>query len=434
VEDVSHPFFLSCEIIFRRHRYCVREGGCESDIAIKDSGAGDESDDELVLAEDGSVRQMRRCRITCITEGNTLLGHLEELLGEKQLNRCDRQLFDPNREGAEQSTSGGFRYCSGPNILAEAKVVKWPHTMVFDVNGATGRGYTLQDIPFTFQYKTKKFVLRSILIGGGGHFTALIRCPEAWMFYDGIDNVHRFRMYQLNQPSYEFMERKSLNFILYEIVDDTIQEDFGNVCLERIYTDQTPVVMTAPDDNDDNSEAEKDRSDSDESSFFDAAPFLADDYNNRNINAGGSTESQKEIIDGLKEARKDAQELLKKHKVKETKNKKKKEKTTTTKPTKSSSDGTTRKERIVRGFSVRRQGQKRGPRPICKGCGMQIEYTDMCIRHNYKERNHHKHATVDQYHGRASCLKKMTRAKLAEFKTKKWTDGNVIALLNEMNS
>ncbi len=421
-EDTTHPFRLSCEMVYQRTRHCIREGGCESDKTIQET-AEDDSDDDIILAEDNTRRESRRKRITCIIAGKTILGHLEQLLEEHQLPMCDRQLLDPAHK------NGAYRYCTGPNIVGEAQVIKWPHTMVFDVNGVAGRGTTLSDLPFTFEYKTKKFVLRTAIIGGGGHFTAVIRCPDAWMFYDGMNSVPRFRMHPLNQDSYSFMTaNKSLNFLLYEVINATITENFGDVNLDLIHTDQTLNIHphnrnneedgnnNSSDDNDNDNKKDDDDNDDDN----DDAAFLADDYWENN--AG---ETQESILEGLEKTRKDAQKLHKNSKQKKTTSASEKEK-------EKSKKTTPRKERIPKGFSVRKKVQTRGPKPICKSCGMQIEYDDICIRHSYKERDHYRYVTVDQYHGRAHCLKKMSRAKLIDFKNKRWTDKTVLDLLQEL--
>ena len=381
MEDQSHPFFQSCEIIFKRTRHCIRQGGCESDLAIL-AAANDGSDDEIIIAEDGTLRQFRQRRIVCLVHGRTVLEHLKAVMDEKMERMCDRQLFDPSRGlAANNSSAKGMRYCKGPSILGEAEVVKWPHTMVFDMNGVSGRSNTLNDLPFSFVYKDKKLVLRTITLGSGNHFNCVVRCPDSWLQCDGMRQTpRRIKLYPLNQDNYEFMKGHSLNFVLYEVIDSTVEQDFGNSEF-----DFSTAICTDPNDN--------------------TTPEL--------------------IAQGLSQTSKDAGALHKKYQAKEKteeeKNKNKKEKTT------QRATG-----RIPRGFSIRAQNQTRGTRPICKGCGKKIEYDDLCIRNSYMAKNHHQHMTIDQFHGQKDCLKKMAKKHLTAFKNKKWSHKGVSELMKQM--
>jgi len=71
------------------------------------------------------------------------------------------------------------------------------------------------------------------------------------------------------------------------------------------------------------------------------------------------------------------------------------------------------------GFSMCSEPQKAGPKPICRGCKMPIEYTELCVHHGWYEASKHRHLTKDQYHCRASCLAKMEPKYLCMFMTTK---------------
>jgi len=60
------------------------------------------------------------------------------------------------------------------------------------------------------------------------------------------------------------------------------------------------------------------------------------------------------------------------------------------------------------GWSIRPEGSStRGPLPKCQGCRGLINRDAKCIRHNYKKNPFHLYLTVDQYHCRVECLRKM---------------------------
>ena len=253
--------------------------------------------------------------------------------------------------------------------------------MVFDMNGVRGRSNTLNDLSFSFVYKDKKLVLRTITLGSGNHFNCVVRCPDSWLQCDGMRQTpRRIKLYPLNQDNYEFMKGHSLNFVLYEVIDSTVEQDFGN-------------------------------------SEFDFSTAICTDPN-------GNTTPEL-IAQGLSQTSKDAGALHKKYqakeKTKEEKNKNKREKTTQRATS-----------RIPRGFSIRAQNQTRGTRPIWKGCGKKIEYDDLCIRNSYMAKNHHQHMTIDQFHGQKDCLKKMAKKHLTAFKNKKWSHKGVSELMKQM--
>ena len=190
-------------------------------------------------------------------------------------------------------------------------------------------------------------------------------------------------MYPLNQDNYEFMEGYSLNFVLYEVVDSAIEHDFGDP-------------------------------------NFDFSTAICTDQNNEI--------TPESIAQGLSQTSKEASALHKKIQEKE-KKKAEKDKNKKTEKSKTTQRATSR---IPKGFSIRTQNQTRGTRPICKGCGKKIEYEDLCIRNSYMAKKHHLHMTIDQFHGKTDCLKKMTKKYLAAFKSKKWSHKGVSELVKQM--
>ena len=97
------------------------------------------------------------------------------------------------------------------------------------MNGISRFSCTLNDLPFSFVYKDKKMVLRTITLGSDDHFNCVVRCLDSWLQCDGMRQTpRRIKLYPLNQDNYEFMEGYSLNFVLYEVVDSAIEHDFGD--------------------------------------------------------------------------------------------------------------------------------------------------------------------------------------------------------------
>ena len=406
LEDWTHPFHRSCEIIFQKTRHCVREGGCESDQALLQGGRFDtnanDSDDEIVLAEDGTLRQYRLRRIVCLEQNRTMLQHLESILNEKQEPNCDRQVCDPTHAGALHSKAGGWRNCKGPSVRGQAEVTKWPHTMVFDVNGGGSRGIGLNDSPLTFEWTTRTFVLRSAVIGGGGHFTCVVRCPNGWLHCDGMNSKPRLRMHSLGASNCSFMVGKNLDFLLYECLNNNLEKDtFGNPNFDLstvILTDQSPQ------------------------------PDISETNDNLSTTSPSSDQEDKQltqesISQGLQET---------KDEVSKKKNEKPKEKTEKQKH-KRESKRKSRPIRIPMGFSVRVKNQTKGPRPTCKGCGIEIGYSELCIRHKYTKYGN-KFPTTEQFHGNARCLENgLDELRQLEFCKKKWTNKVLLKVVEDLD-
>ena len=95
--------------------------------------------------------------------------------------------------------------------------------------------------------------------------------------------------------------------------------------------------------------------------------------------------------------------------------------------------------RIPYGWSVRApgDGNRRGPRPKCKGCGGIIERTAKCIRHNRIEvtKKNRRYTSLDQYHCAMSCLKKVNRKVLKQLIRNKFcfADEEAAKVLRELD-
>ena len=88
-------------------------------------------------------------------------------------------------------------------------------------------------------------------------------------------------------------------------------------------------------------------------------------------------------------------------------------------------------ERIPKGFSLRANSQRAGPRPVCQGCFRYIQYRDACVRYKYMEKRGHKFMKTVQYHCTARCVNLMDPEHKVEFFEKKWTEKTVLNILKE---
>ena len=71
---------------------------------------------------------------------------------------------------------------------------------------------------------------------------------------------------------------------------------------------------------------------------------------------------------------------------------------------------------------MRKHSPFSGRRPLCKGCGEEIQYADQCIRYCRKKRDTDKFFETDQYHCKVECIKAMSDEDYTKFMAKKWTD------------
>jgi hypothetical protein len=57
--------------------------------------------------------------------------------------------------------------------------------------------------------------------------------------------------------------------------------------------------------------------------------------------------------------------------------------------------------------------------PKCWGCGREIAYSDICIRHKYKDERNPLFGKTEQYHCNANCLQEMSIKHLTAFMNQK---------------
>ena len=104
--------------------------------------------------------------------------------------------------------------CEGPTFLSAATIIKWPHTLVIDCPGKP-----ILDVPDSFLWREKRFVLRGFVLNGGNHFTALLRTPVGWMHYDGI-GWPKFQFFQ-KQHARQATKGRLLALAFFEVVPET---------------------------------------------------------------------------------------------------------------------------------------------------------------------------------------------------------------------
>ncbi len=314
--------------------------------------------------------------------------------------------------------------CTGPSMFHDAIVEKWPHTLAFDVTNTSGG--TVNDLPLTFEHKKKRFVLRGFLLGGRGHFTAVVRCPNAWMHCDGQFPVgRRFEFFSLEQGR-QVMNGRMMNMVTYEVLDITetrnwADEDFDLFSnFECKETKKQPINLDSDlsdeDEKDVDKESKKSESEpkKDESKEMESEQKKDDDSEGTSASVLfkrikkateelGRKDSKKVVKDGLKKLRSD---------VKQT--------------------GARKDDKIPTGFSVSKSVQSRGPRAQCHGCKREIGYADRHIRYSYKRSKRYKKNDVLKFHMNVKCLKKMRRDHMMEFMKKRWPDEGVNELKEQM--
>ena len=98
-------------------------------------------------------------------------------------------------------------------------------------------------------------------------------------------------------------------------------------------------------------------------------------------------------------------------------------------------NNSTRATRIPAGFSVRPSNKAQGRRPVCRGCNMEIEKTQMCIRYSILENKNHQWPTVHMLHGEVACLlKKFDGKELMKFLSTRFKEKAVRDLQEKLGS
>jgi hypothetical protein len=275
----------------------------------------------------------------------------------------------------------------------------------------------------------KKFIFVGALLHGGNHYTTIIKCPNAYLHYDGMGKQKKFRFYPLSK-SKEAMNSRAISHYLYQVVDEET---------EMVDDVEWDSVVEA------------------ENRYIDMEEGKAC--------TKSATKPQTNVLDieaGLKELQQAIGKKVKLNKKRDVTVGRKREPTThmAEKQTKTPSQQkriklgfsmrtTVSKEphthmaekqtttpspqkRIKLGFSVRTTVPKRGKKATCQACKCSIEYDVLCIRYGFFARQSNTYPQVYQYHGTVACLKKMERNHLSVFMDKYWTHPDVAHLQHEM--
>ena len=200
-----HP--LENTIVYRCQQIltCIAQGGCSgNDTALH----SDSEDEEVKITGVNTVSK--------IATGQTV-----PLLVDDQGMPCPITDSLKLKLGDVHVPKCSHKMCKGP-FLQKAKVISWPHVVVFDCCVTA----MLEDMPFTFMWNHKKFVLRCALLGNNSHFIALICTPEAWLHYDGLKDI-KFCFYNL-QDTATARGEYGLDKVLYEVLDEDDTRDFGS--------------------------------------------------------------------------------------------------------------------------------------------------------------------------------------------------------------
>jgi hypothetical protein len=345
----------------------------------------------------------------------TIQEHLERRLGERPAEICD--IVGVGELGTPQKV-----ICDGNRFYGDADVSTWPHTMVFDYGGGyhdSGDGITIKDLPHTFEYGWKKFVLRSAILGDRIHFTAMVRFPKGWLHYDGMEKgPYKFMFYSLNDNLglRGAMNNRRLCFIFYEVMEKNEAREFGDPDF-----DITTVIGFMGTYNVPTAGSTEGSSSSDKEE--DKEELKSDSEKEEKANAKERVADIKEKLDSVT---KSGKKKRKKADTGATSSKSKK------KRSEKAGERKTESKRLNMGFSFRSAAQKRGKQPRCKGCGISIKYQDKCIKHKYMKKRRDKFETIDQYHCEVGCLSLMEEEHLDQFMEKKWSEKDVRDVVDQL--
>ena len=246
---------------------------------------------------------------------------------------------------------------------------------------------SIEDFPSNFEWNGKNFFIRGFLLCDRIHYTSIMRIENGWMHYDGMMAPPRFRIYPLGKGR-EAMRGRPIALIIYEITDKSINKLVGNPSakLEEKFdiagTDVTEVRSSSS-----SSRKNSISSSSDESSSGVELTAVK-----KKLAQEAST--QRDVIEALMGLGREMTQATKEHKA------------------------GSPKKKPTWGF-FRRDAQKRGQRPKCKGCNKSIDYSELCIKHIWKKQGL-KHKNDFTYHCNVKCLSKLNPVHKTQFANMDW--------------
>ena len=270
--------------------------------------------------------------------------------------------------------------CHGPSMRLASVVTKWPTMMVFDCPS-----HMLNELPFTFVWRKKKFVLRGVALNAQDvHWFAIFRMPNGWMTYDGMLYPH-FRFHPLDKWS-EAMRGYKLSVAMFEVLDSSVEEDFGN-----------PNI--------------------DWTTCFDGREECGFGTEETIEQENKKPKAKKLKTTNTKETGKKPKDFLDKLLKEDLK-----------KPVQK----TARESRISSGWSYSGRKKRSGPLAKCTGCRKTISREDHRLRHRVKLKKNHQHATVCQFHIKSECIWKAGIIHVKPFLEKKWSQALVKVVRDEL--
>jgi hypothetical protein len=301
--------------------------------------------------------------------------------------------------------------CPGPSQVVR-EIISWPHCIFVDIPCVedkyydTGRYMHLSQLNLVERLDDHFLVLRGCLLGDGGHFTTVLRLPNGWLHYDGMQNPCKYTYYALDRAD-SAMRRRTITKIMYECVHTSatsgasIVSLFGDPSID--YNTVFAVSNHVP-------------------------PLAA-----QNDGVVGA-ESSAEVDSGAEEPPVQAREL-------EEDGESEKDDADTTSSLGSLAEpifraqhhapvdrGQKRNSRVTLGWSVPRTIPSSGPRPVCPGCNMEVDHGEERLRYKFLEKPNHMFPTVKQYHMKTKCLIDQPPQRLKQFLEKKWSNSRVTEL------
>ena len=269
--------------------------------------------------------------------------------------------------------------CDGPSYRHACDVTKWPSLMWFDCPG-----YTLEELPFTFHWRNKKFVLRAVALNNQIHFVGAFRMPNGWMIYDGRDQI-KFSFFPLDKAT-EARGNYIPSMSVFEVMDESVEENFKNPDFDWRTTFRGK----------------------EEHGFGQKNDPIKKNTTKQNKNEQGKVDAfLKQLLKQANAARKEAKSNEKGHKKK------------TSQPPPDKRDQ--RVSRTPNGWSYSTKKPRTGPLATCKGCKKAIKRDDERIKHKAILKNN-EHPTICFFHLKVACVKKAGSPYVDQFLNKKWTN------------
>ena len=73
-------------------------------------------------------------------------------------------------------------------------------------------------LPIAFDFRDKRFILRSGILHEPGHFVGFASCPEGWVFGDGMKNIPRLQLFGKNEVD-KLQGNRRMDMVFCEVTE-----------------------------------------------------------------------------------------------------------------------------------------------------------------------------------------------------------------------